>query len=129
MGTRSWAGRRETDDDTGDIGPAGRGGSVSCGPVLDGDAVFVPDDVPRRGVLALWGTGSGSGKVELVFTRAGGLRKRLVTARFLPVAEALPELLSIDPNVTGPAGHAMRPTLWVCAPAGQGGVGVVPRGH
>src|SRR5258707_6205423 len=129
MGTRSWAGRRETDDDKGDIGPAGRGGSVSCGPVLDGDAVFVPDDVPRRGVLALWGTGSGSGKVELVFTRAGGLRKRLVTARFLPVAEALPELLSIDPNATGPAGHAMRPSLGLWAAAATAGVGLVARGR
>src|SRR5258708_11014102 len=97
--------------------------------VLDGDAVFVPDDVPRRGVLALWGTGSGAGKVELVFTRAGGLRKRLVTARFLPVAEALPELLSIDPNVTGPAGHAVRPTLGGWAAAATAGVCLVARGR
>ncbi len=97
--------------------------------VLDGDAVFVPDDVPRRGVLALWGTGSGSGKVELVFTRAGGLRKRLVTARFLPVADVLPELLSIDPNVTGPAGHAVRPTLGVWAAAATAGIGLVARGR
>ncbi len=88
--------------------------------MLDGDAVFVPDDVPRRGVLALWGTGEGAGRVELVFTRVGGLRKRLVTARLLSITEALPELLSIDPNATGPnttgpnatgtAGPAVRPT-------------------
>src|SRR6266851_9578657 len=94
--------RGGADGDSGDIGAAGRGVSVSCRSVLDGDAVFVPDDVPRRGVLALWGSGEGTGKVELVFTRVGGLRKRLVTAGFLSMAEALPELLSIDPNATGP---------------------------
>jgi len=60
--------------------------------VLDGNAVFMPDDIPRRGVFALWGTGTGTGKVELVFARgADGLRKRMVTASFLSVAEALPE--------------------------------------
>src|SRR5258708_39367768 len=105
----------------GDIGPAGAGGSVSCGPVLDGDAVFVPDDVPRRGVLALWGTGEGTGKVELVFARVGGLRKRLMTARFLSIAEALPELLSIDPNATDPAGQTVRPTLGAWAAAATAG--------
>src|SRR5260370_18122905 len=108
----------------GDIGPAGAGGSVSCGPVLDGDAVFVPDDVPRRGVLALWGTGSGTDKVELVFARVGGLRKRLVTARFLPVAEALPELLSIGPDAIGP--DAIRPDAVRPDPAGPGGPPLPP---
>jgi hypothetical protein len=100
--------------------------------VLEGDAVFVPDDVPRRGVLALWGTGSGTGrtgKVELVFASAYGLRKRLVTARLLSVAEALPELLSIDPNATGPAGQVVRPTLGVWAAAATAGVGLVARGR
>jgi SNF2-related domain/SNF2 Helicase protein/Helicase conserved C-terminal domain len=101
--------------------------------VLDGDAVFVPDDVPRRGVLALWGAGSGTGrtgKVELVFPRGtDALRKRLVTARLLSVAEALPELLSIDPHATGPAGQVMRPTLGVWAAAATAGVGLVARGR
>jgi len=98
--------------------------------VLDGDAIFVPDEIPRRGVLALWGTGSGTGKVELVFARgASALRKRLVTARFLSVAEALPELLSIDPNATGPAGQAVRPALGVWAAAATAGVGLVARGR
>jgi hypothetical protein len=103
--------------------------------VLDGNAVFVPDDVPRRGVLALWGTGAGTGQVELVFAGGTyGLRKRLVTARFLSVAEALPELLSIDPNATGsdaggPAGQAVRPALGVWAAAATAGVGLVARGR
>ena len=98
--------------------------------MLDGDAIFVPDEIPRRGVLALWGTGSGTGKVELVFARgASALRKRLVTARFLSVAEALPELLSIDPNATGPAGQAVRPALGVWAAAATAGAGLVARGR
>ena len=97
--------------------------------MLDGDAVFVPDDVPRRGMLALWGTGEGTGKVELVFTRTGGVRKALMTARFLSVDEALPELLSIDPNATGPAGQAARPGLGVWAAAATAGVGLVARGR
>jgi superfamily II DNA or RNA helicase len=114
---------------SGDIGAAGRGGSVSCRSVLGGDAVFVPEGVPRRGVLALWGTGEGTGKVELVFARIGGLRKRLMTARFLSIAEALPELLSIDPNATDPAGQTVRPTLGVWAAAATAGVGLVARGR
>ncbi len=98
--------------------------------MLDGNAVFMPDDIPRRGVFALWGTGTGTGKVELVFARgADGLRKRLVTASFLSVAEALPELLSIDPNATGPAGQAVRPALGVWASAATAGVGLVARGR
>ena len=98
--------------------------------MLDGDAIFVPDEIPRRGVLALWGTGSGTGKVELVFARgASALRKRLVTARFLSVAEALPELLSVDPNATGPAGQVVRPALGVWAAAATAGAGLVARGR
>ena len=95
----------------------------------------MPDDIPRRGVFALWGTGSGTSKVELVFARgADGLRKRLVTASFLCVAEALPELLTIDPNATGPhstgtAGQAVRPALGVWASAATAGVGLVARGR
>jgi hypothetical protein len=98
--------------------------------VLDGDAVFLPGDVPRRGVLALWGTGSGTGKVELVFPRStDAVRKRLVTARFLSVAEALPELLTINPDAVDPAGQAVRPTLRVWAAAATAGVGLVARGR
>ena len=95
----------------------------------------MPDDIPRRGVFALWGTGSGTSKVELVFARgADGLRKRLVTASFLCVAEALPELLTIDPNATGPhstgtAGQAVRPALGVWASAATAGVGLIARGR
>jgi len=65
--------------------------------VLDGELVFVPSEIPRRGVFALWGAGSGSAKLELVFPRgAYGIRKRLVSAHLIPLAEALPALLAID---------------------------------
>ena len=68
--------------------------------------------------------------MELVFARGtDALRKRLVTARFLSVAEALPELLSVDPNATGPAGQTVRPTLGVWAAAATAGVGLVARGR
>src|SRR5438477_9943120 len=40
---------------------------ISCCPVLDGDVVFVPGEVPRQGVFAFWGAGPGPDKVELVF--------------------------------------------------------------
>jgi hypothetical protein len=70
--------------------------------VLDGDLVFVPSDIPRRGVFASWGKGAGNpvpgnDKVELVFPGGTyGIRKRLVSAEFIPVAEALPLLLGTD---------------------------------
>jgi len=35
--------------------------------VLDGEPVFVPGQIPRLGVFVLWGKGSGSAKLELVF--------------------------------------------------------------
>ncbi len=65
----------------------------------------------------------------MVFARVGGVRKRLVAARFLSIAEALPELLSIDPNATDPAGQAVRPTIGVWAAAATAGVGLVARGR
>jgi hypothetical protein len=74
--------------------------------VLDGALVFVPGEIPRRGVFALWGKGLGTAKLELVFPRTNGLRKRLVSADLIPLAEALPALLAIDPDQR--AGQPMR---------------------
>jgi SNF2 family DNA or RNA helicase len=77
-------------------------GPVSCGCVLDGELVFLPNEIPRRGVFALWGKGpgdpvSGDAKVELVFPGGTyGIRKRLVSAELIPVAEALPLLLGTE---------------------------------
>src|SRR5208283_5880066 len=72
---------------------------VSYGCVLDGDLIFIPSEIPRRGVFALWGNGSGSAKLELVFPGGTyGIRKRRVSAEIIPLAEALPMLLGVDPG-------------------------------
>jgi len=93
--------------------------------VLDGELIFVPGEIPRRGVFALWGTGSGHAKLELVFPRgSGGIRKRMMTAEFIPVAEALPALLAIDPNEP-----RLRRSTRVWAAAAAAGVGLVARGR
>jgi hypothetical protein len=90
--------------------------------VLDGDAIFVPSKIPRQGKLALWGTGSGSDKIELVFAGGTyGVRKRLVPATLVPVAEALPLLVAIDPNGTSPVGRTSTRSLAVWAAAAAAG--------
>ncbi|HXL93272.1 MAG TPA: DEAD/DEAH box helicase [Streptosporangiaceae bacterium] len=93
--------------------------------MLDGDLVFVPSEIPRRGAFARWGTGSGSAKIELVFPGGTyGIRKRLVSADLIPLADALPALLTINP------GHArMRRSARVWAAAAAAGVGLVARGR
>ncbi|HUZ34764.1 MAG TPA: DEAD/DEAH box helicase [Streptosporangiaceae bacterium] len=98
--------------------------------MLEGDAIFVPDKIPRQGKLALWGTSSGPDKIELVFAGGTyGVRKRLVPATLVPVAEALPLLLAVDPNETGPAGRTPTRSLGVWAAAAAAGVGLVARGR
>ena len=100
------------------------GKPVSYGAVLDGELVFVPNEIPRRGVFALWGKGSGSAKLELVFPGGSyGLRKRLISADLIPLAEALPALLVIDPQAR------MRRSARVWAAATAAGVGLVARGR
>ena len=96
--------------------------------MLDGELVFVPGETPRRGVFARWGTGSGSAKLELVFPRGThDLRKRLVAADLIPLGEALPALLAIDPG--GHGGQPMRRSARVWAAAAAAGVGLVARGR
>ncbi|HMD92977.1 MAG TPA: SNF2-related protein, partial [Trebonia sp.] len=98
------------------------------GPVLDGELIFVPGEIPRRGVFALWGKGSGSAKLELVFPGGTyGIRKRLMSAEFIPLAEALPMLLGVDPGEQ--AGRPMRRSVRVWAAAAAAGVGLVARGR
>jgi hypothetical protein len=98
--------------------------------VLDGDAIFVPSKIPRQGKLALRGTGSGSDKIELVFAGGTyGVRKRLVPATLVSVAEVLPLLLAIDPNETSPGGATSTRSLAVWAAAAAAGVGLVARGR
>jgi hypothetical protein len=96
--------------------------------VLDAELVFVPSEIPRRGVFARWGTGSGSAKLELVFPRGtNNLRKRLVSADLIPLGEALPALLAIGPDEQ--AGRPMRRSARVWAAAAAAGVGLVARGR
>jgi hypothetical protein len=98
------------------------------GCVLDGELVFIPGEIPRLGVFALWGKGSGSAKLELVFPGGTyGIRKRLVSADLIPLAEALPALLAIDPDQR--AGQPMRRSARVWAAAAAAGVGLVARGR
>jgi hypothetical protein len=93
--------------------------------VRNGNAAFIPDAIPRNGMLALWGTGSGPDKVEVVVPCPSlGVRKRLVTATLAPVAEALPALLTINPD-----DPEVRRSLGVWATAAVAGVGLVARGR
>jgi hypothetical protein len=97
--------------------------------VLDGELVFIPNEIPRRGVFASWGRGPGNpvpgnAKVELVFPGGTyGIRKRLVSAEFIPVAEALPLLLSTENALL------MRRSVRAWAAAAAAGVGMVARGR
>ena len=92
--------------------------------MLDGELVFVPGDIPRRGVFAHWGRGAGSAKVELVFPGGTyGIRKRLVSADLIPLTEALPALLAAD------AGEQMRLSARAWAAAAAAGVGLIARGR
>ncbi len=94
--------------------------------MLDGELIFIPGDIPRRGVFALWGNGSGSAKLELVFPGGTyGIRKRPVPAEIIPLAEALPALLAIDPSHAGPRMRSAQ--VWAAAAAA--GVGLVARGR
>jgi superfamily II DNA or RNA helicase len=96
--------------------------------VLDGELVFVPGEIPRRGVFAHWGKGSGSAKLELVFPGGRyGIRKRLVSADLIPLAEALPILLTVEPGEH--VGRPMRRSSRVWAAAAAAGVGLVARGR
>jgi hypothetical protein len=91
--------------------------------VLDGELVFVPGEIPRQGVFAHWGRGTGHSKLELVFPGGTyGIRKRLVSADLIPLAEALPELLASDTGDRRLSGRA-----WAAAAAA--GVGLVARGR
>ena len=92
--------------------------------MLDGELVFVPSEIPRRGVFAHWGRGSGSARVELVFPGGTyGIRKRLVSADLIPLAEALPAMLAVG------ARERMRLSGQAWAAAAAAGVGLIARGR
>jgi superfamily II DNA or RNA helicase len=92
--------------------------------VLDGELIFIPDQIPRRGVFARWGLGTGNAKIELVFPGGTyGVRKRLITADLLPVADAIPMMLALG------ADRPVRRSTQVWAAAVAAGVGMVARGR
>ena len=96
--------------------------------MLDGELVFVPGEIPRLGVFARWGRGTGSAKLELVFPGGRyGIRKRLVSADLIPLTDALPALLAADPGER--AGRPVRRSARVWAAAAAAGVGLVARGR
>ena len=96
--------------------------------MLDGELIFVPSEIPRRGVFALWGKGTGSAKLELVFPRGTyGMRKRLVSAELIPLAEALPALLTADPGTRADQQTRLSAQVWAAAAAA--GVGLIARGR
>ena len=86
--------------------------------------VFVPGEIPRLGVFSHGGRGTGSGKVELVFPGGTyGIRKRLMSADLIPLAEALPLLLAVEDR----EGTRLSSQAWAAAAAA--GVGLVARGR
>ena len=92
--------------------------------MLDGELVFVAGEIPRQGVFAHWGRGTGHAKLELVFPGGTyGIRKRLISADLIPLAEALPVLLAAD------AGERLRLSGRVWAAAAAAGVGLIARGR
>ena len=97
--------------------------------MLDGELVFLPNEIPRRGMFACWGKGPGNpvpgnARVELVFPGGTyGIRKRMVSAELIPVAEALPLLLSTEDA------PRMRRSVQVWAAAAAAGVGLIARGR
>ena len=92
--------------------------------MLDGELVFVPGEIPRQGVFAHWGHGTGRAKLELVFPGGTyGIRKRLVSADLIPLDEALPVLLA------GDDGARLRLSGRAWAAAAAAGVGLIARGR
>ncbi|HET9557368.1 MAG TPA: ATP-dependent helicase, partial [Actinomycetota bacterium] len=85
-------------------------------------ATFVPADPPRAGALAVWGHGQGPDELDLVLPVGGGMRRRRVLGRLVPLASALPALLA---PTSGGAGASVA--AWSAAAAA--GVGLVARGR
>ena len=96
------------------------------------EAVFVPGDPPRTGVLALWGDGFGNeallptgriGDVELVLPTAATVRRRRVVARLVDLPDALAWLVGL------PTDADLSPSLAAWATAAKLGAQLVARGR
>ncbi|MHB8508129.1 MAG: DEAD/DEAH box helicase [Candidatus Dormibacteria bacterium] len=93
-----------------------------------GDVVFVPGDPPRAGQFALLNPSPGRSPgrisdIELVVPTASMTRRRLVVARFIPVANAVGWLASLPADANGSASM----TAWSAAV--KAGVALVARGR
>jgi superfamily II DNA or RNA helicase len=64
-------------------------------------ALFVPGDPPRAGLLAL--IGGGQERLELVAPAGSTVRRRTVDADLVSLREALPLLLTVDPDSASPS--------------------------
>ncbi|AXB43862.1 DEAD/DEAH box helicase [Amycolatopsis albispora] len=84
-------------------------------------ALFVPSDPPRDGVLALWGHGGGDTPIDLVLPREQAYRRTQVAASVLPVAEAVRVLLA--------AGEHASATISAWAEVVAAGLSLVARGR
>jgi len=91
-----------------------------------GDVVFVPDDPPRHGHLAILGPPGRNpaydNHVEVVAPVGAGVRRLRRPARFMSIADALPALLSADPEKA-------NPTTAAWAVATRAGLGLIARGR
>jgi superfamily II DNA or RNA helicase len=85
-------------------------------------ATFVPADPPRAGAFAVWGDGQGPDELDLVLPVGGGVRRRRVRGRLLPLASALPALLA-------PAAGGASASVAAWSAAVAAGVGLVARGR
>ncbi|HEY8557408.1 MAG TPA: SNF2 helicase-associated domain-containing protein, partial [Actinomycetes bacterium] len=83
----------------------------------------MPADPPRAGAFAVWGDLPGPDEIGLVLPAAGGVRRRRVHGRLLPLADVLPALLA--PAAAGGASASVA--AWSAAAAA--GVGLVARGR
>ncbi|GAB2749484.1 DEAD/DEAH box helicase [Amycolatopsis magusensis] len=84
-------------------------------------ALFVPSDPPRDGVLALWGHGGGDTPIDLVLPREQAFRRTQVDASVLPVADAVRVLLA--------AGEHASATITAWAEVVAAGLSLVARGR
>jgi len=84
-------------------------------------AVFIPDELPRAGRLAVWGAGvTGSETIELFVGPVTELRKSPTAVRFLSIDEALPLLLSVPQK---------SPSMAAWSAAALAGLNLIARGR
>jgi hypothetical protein len=90
---------------------------VSNGAVLDGELVFVPGEIPRRVCSPTGVAAPDPPKSSWSFPAAPyGIRKRLISADLIPLAEALPSLLAVEDSER----TRLSSQAWAAAAAGVG---------